>query len=1235
MVGILFRERFFRILNSIIIWFFAMPKGSRESARTVVMSWKEKAEELLSKAKGGEKNYEWAKAAKLCKRALCAVGKEGSLKKGQILARIGYCFQQAAFQAETREKFRSHMQRAVEAYETAAELCKRVEEAKKSPADTLHCRAMIAYIGHWLTPDLGTKMELLDECWRLEKEALEAYDEAGDLLGSGESCLGLASCLADRLDLELDPGIRAKILDEALSYGEKAMQIFSDCGDERELAGACCASARVNLNAALSLQLETKRRKCLQKAFDYARDAIRLSEAIGDKLLLGRSTVALGFAELDLGAGSEAAAELFRKAVQYGTETKDHRILSEAFDGLASSTRWGMMYEEDSEKVREKSQQCERYASQAIGCSILADRVLGIPHSYSFGYVQNFGELARRETDLETRHELLKKAVVFGKQGLEHAQHTGSTHAVFHLSYGLFDALYHFSTMKTGVEKRQLLEEAKTHGEQLVFYTEQIRPQFLLPQAWSYEALALTLFELSQLEESAAKRKELLETSVSHMETCVTVLQRHMTSAPPRKELFAWEGIFHTELGSILGQLYRTTSEEGVLRKLIEVYESAARLNKKADLFSRVAESYWQIAKAYDQLSDYSESARNFESASENYRLAAEKIPQLTGFYSDYAAYMRAWAEIERSRHERANENFGKSREHYRRCSRRLRMTRRWSYLSSYYFAWSLLEHGEALSRLDKPQGALKAFSEAGRTFGDSENSLREKVGELENSEEKDEAFKLTDIAGLRRQYCVGRVLMEEAKLSNRRGDRITSAKKYAAAAGMFKETAPNLEKQDARGELQFAAAICEAWETMELAEEGGDAVLYKKAAELFAKAGQISRRKVSKLTAIGNSCLCEALGLGMKFIATSNTAFYSGAKLRMENAAGCYQRAGFEKPALWVEATKRLFDAYVYVGKAEAEAKPEKRVRFYLVAEKCLELSAQSYGKAGYRGKKNEVLQSLERVRKERALAFSLSEFLTAPAVLSSVTGVSMPDSTEKAAGLNSFESVNIRAHVSVPEEFIPGEEFQVSLDLVNVGKEPGLLVRIDDLVPSRCEVLRVPSYCTLEGASLSMRRRRLDPLSVESVTIWVQIADYVGVSLAPRVVYVDALGNFQTIRVEEARILPVVEFEFEAAQAVFNYLVDAFVEDCAKRRLSVEQSGWRSFPQIIKGAGVPKRSLYGASGRLGHGLSELQRKGLIDLETLVGERGRGGHILRVRIHHKKELVRRHVKGRVPDLSM
>jgi hypothetical protein len=244
------------------------------------------------------------------------------------------------------------------------------------------------------------------------------------------------------------------------------------------------------------------------------------------------------------------------------------------------------------------------------------------------------------------------------------------------------------------------------------------------------------------------------------------------------------------------------------------------------------------------------------------------------------------------------------------------------------------------------------------------------------------------------------------------------------------------------------------------------------------------------------------------------------------------------------------------------------------------------------------------------------------------------MPDASEQAAGLNEFEAVNIKGRLSVPDEFVPGEEFQVKLDVVNVGKKPGLLVRVEGLAPRRCKILQVPSSCALEDDSLNMRGRRLSPLSVESIGIWVKVEGLVGIRLTPRVVYVDELGNFKTSKVEGARILPVVEFESRVAHGVFGYLVDAYVADSVKARLNVERSGWRSFPQIMKGAGVSKKSLYGSGGRLGYALSELQRKGLIDMKMFRG-RGRGGHILRVRIHYKKAVVRRYLRERAPDVSV
>jgi len=1191
------------------------------------MSSRARVTEILSKAKERERSYDWLGALRLYKTASNMVQRE-TLRAGRIYELIGYSSFRAAFQADIVQEFKKLMQKSIEAYEKAASLFERTALSRN-----LYCKAMARYSGFWFADNPLNRRGFLDNCRSLLKEALQCYDGSNDDMGYCEAVRSLLTCLKARKGFAEDWHELRQIAEEAIGYGQNAMAKLSGVEDINESAWVYALTASF-IDTNLDL-FEEKKKQFLSMSSDYSKRISGLLEDIEDAYLLSFMYDALLVNAFAVKGDHQAGTSYCEKQLRQGRTLNDHFLIGAACRVMNVIIADEANAEEDPDKQKEKHELAIRYAEESIRNSLLVCDYNNVSWTYANYLIDSYTKLAQLEIGLEEKRILLKRAIEVGRNGVEYAELSGCQTAMQYVFHVLSKAFFFLSgTEAITSQKKKLLEEALELRKRSIKISEKqfSADDWVLGVFQNY--LALIKADLANMEEDVTRKRHLLEEAVLGMERCVEICTEYLQrQIAPRPTSFASVGWYYDWFGEILGRLYLLTKDGKALDRAIDIYRGAAQAYQRAGMLSRVAEAYWKAAKLSDQCGEHSKAAEDFEQACRNYQLAAEKIPHLKGFYSDYASYMSAWVEIEKSRYEREKEDYAESREHYRACSRLLEMTKNWSYLSPYYFAWSLLDHGENLSRLDKPQDAIKVFNEAGRTFGDSANSLPKKVEQLENPEERDEASKLANIAGLRRQYCIGRVLMEEATLSDRKGERIASANKYASAAGIFKEIAPNLEREEAREDLQFAAAVCEAWEKMELAEERGDAALYKKAADLFAKASEISRRKTAKSTAMGNSCFCEALEMGMKFMATSNTDFYSGAKLRMESAAGYYQRAGFEKPALWVEATKRLFDAYVYVGKAEAETESEKRVKFYLMAEKCLELSAKFYGKAGHRGKKNEVLQNLERVSKERQLAFSLNEVLTAPAVLSSTTRVSMPDLTEKATGLKGFESVNIRASVSVPKEFIPGEEFEVKLDLANVGTKPGLLVRIEGLVPLRCEVLRVPSYCALEGASLNMRGRKLDPLSVKSVSIWVHIADVAGVSLFPLVVYVDELGNFKTARAEEVKILPVVKFESKVAQVVFNYLVDAFVEDCVKLRLGVEKSGWRSFPQIIKEAGVSKRSLYGAGGRIGHGLSELQRIGLVDLETLIGERGRGGHILRVRIHHERELVKRYVREKAPNL--
>jgi len=1078
-------------------------------------------ESTLGHAKQLEKECDWLGAVESYEKALGLVPEQDFLKRSEIFGQLGHAHFNAAFQAENQEEFKRRLRQTVSDYENAAQFYGKLDEARKTPK-VLRCNAMIAYVNYWLAKEVSERKGLLDECWRMEKEALKAYDEAGDKLGSGKTCVELTECLDDRLDLELDTRMREKILDEALSLGEKAIQIFSTAGDEHELARAYCITSIHCNNAVMSLQLEAKRRECERKAFDYAKEAIRISESTGDKLLLSRSTVWLGFAELDLGAGSEAASELFKKALHYGSEIKNHRVLSEAFDGLAFSTYWSMLAEEDLEKIREKSRKSEEYASEAIRCSILVDYGRGIPHSYSFGYVTNFLELARREIKLGTRHELLKKAVALGKQGLEHAQRTGSTHSILHASWMLAQALCDLSTMETGVEKRKLLEDAMALGEKTVYYTEQLRPHYMLPQSLPYAVLAMILFELGKLEEGKQKRRELLEKSVSRMETCVTLTQRHVASFPSRRELFALLGSYQAELGNILNQLYQTTDDKEVLKKLKEAYQNAVQMNQKADLVSRVAEAYWQTAVAYDRLGEHLESASNFEYASKQYELSAHNIPQLNTFYMDYATYMQAWSDIEKARHSHEREEYGRSKEYYKNAASALKSSKSWIYLAPNYLAWAHLEHAEDLSRNDQSQEAIQTFTQAAKLFNQAKESLEEKSNETLSPDEKDMAVKLVDISGLREEYCLARIVIEEAKNLYSSGDCVTSTEKYGSAAKKLEKIAQAMENETERKELLPLVHMCQAWQKMSVAEEMADSTLYAEASELFEKAKESSVKKRTAMLAAGNSCICRALELGAKYKSTKNMVFYSEAKHHMESASDYYMDAGFEKSSTWVNATEALFDAYFYMDKAETEADHANKTKFYGLAEGYLDRSARLFNKAGYTKKAGDVLKTLERVKEKREFALSLDKVLVAPAVTSSTASISVPTPAhEKAAGLERFEHADVQANLILRiKEVKVGEDLSLAIELVNTGKGHALLIKIEEIIPEDFEVKEAPEFYRVEDSYLNMKGKRIGPLKTEEVKLVLRPLTKGVFPLKPRILYLDETGKYKSNEPEPVTI-------------------------------------------------------------------------------------------------------------------
>jgi tetratricopeptide (TPR) repeat protein len=226
-------------------------------------------------------------------------------------------------------------------------------------------------------------------------------------------------------------------------------------------------------------------------------------------------------------------------------------------------------------------------------------------------------------------------------------------------------------------------------------------------------------------------------------------------------------------------------------------------------------------------------------------------------------------------------------------------------------------------------------------------------------------------------------------------------------------------------------------------------------------------------------------------------------------------------------------------------------------------------------------------------------------------------------------------------------GEEFTARLDVINLTKSPVTLVSIDGFVTSDLRIASLPTGMYVQDFSVEMSSRKLKPFRVEPVTVTLKATKSGTFNLNPRVVYVDEAGKTMIstpapVRImvksarfkeeEAAEVTSSGEFEFKnpAAEVAFKFLVAAFVEDYMRRRLPAELSGWRTLMDIVKHGKVSKRMIYGGGNYRGRAVSEIERRGLVEIRVFPGERGRGGRILKIRIFYENDIVRRHIDDAV-----
>ena len=107
-------------------------------------------------------------------------------------------------------------------------------------------------------------------------------------------------------------------------------------------------------------------------------------------------------------------------------------------------------------------------------------------------------------------------------------------------------------------------------------------------------------------------------------------------------------------------------------------------------------------------------------------------------------------------------------------------------------------------------------------------------------------------------------------------------------------------------------------------------------------------------------------------------------------------------------------------------------------------------------------------------------------------------------------------------------------------------------------------------------------------------------------------------------------MEFKSSRTRALFDYLVNSFIEDYMRKKYAMEHSGWRGLVESARAIHVSPSLLYDRLGRASIITGELAKRGFVETRIFPGERGRGGEITRVRIAYEKQPIMEYVKAKV-----
>jgi len=1090
-------------------------------------------ESLLNRAKEQEKDYDWSSAAATYESLVKAIPDSDPYSKGEMSERIAYSLHRHAFKCSTSEEFAQRINNAIDAYSRAKERYGMLPELETKPY-VLRCDAMIALEEYWRAPSVSEKKRQITTSWNIATKSMKEFERHGRFRELADTYLQLAFSGYISHSYSWDFSQRKAIVKDAMEIVDLVTDCLAHEKDTNLVARYLLNLSLISEYWGMSYANHKERSKYRKKATDLFNKAVLLSEeSVACQLALPDS---LGRSPLD----TVTIAGLIERALGIFRKTGDLFSIGSALNELAMATYWraGEFDTSDEQKgVIERAVGYAREASEIF--SIISYRTpnwsgilwIEAPEVALYGWGAYF------EGDLSKRREYALKCLEYTPKMVELAKAS---------EYPDILSLAYWANARCTVaaaigetsdnRKKEMLQSAVEFLGESSKIEETVDPGMLWDRGFTLCDTAQIAHELSLLASNIGQRRKEASAALVRQSEGIELLEDWMTQSVMDKTGDLITGRHSSTLGDWLQELHGLDGQESSLLKSRDAYCKASKHFEQGGHFSRAAESSWNAAKVSDSLGDHSKASDLFKHASDNYMKAIEKVPRLQEMYEDHAKYMSAWSEIELARQAHSRQEYGKARDHYEKAAKQHESTARWKHLASNYLAWGQVENAEDLSQRERCKETIDAFREAARLFKDSKSKMQEQLAKIEVNDEKQMVERLIDAADNRQELCKARIALEEARLLDKEGNLSSASEKYGLAADMFTKIKQGLTAEQDRKEIELMITLSKAWEAMAKAEAKSSPELYEEGARFFDEAKNLSPGDKATNLAMGHSRFCKALQAGVKFSDTGDLAQHEIATDNLESAGKYYLKAGLESASEYARASKLLFDAYVHMSKASKEEDHEKKTKYYALAEKILQASASSYDKADQPGKKEQVLKLLAKVQQDKELAISLTEILRAPDVVSTTMAFSSPTPTyETAVGLDRFAHADIQANLIAPKkELKMDEDLILGIELVNAGRGPAQLIKLQDLLPKGFTLREEPGGYRMEDSYLNLRGKRLDSLKTEEINLVLKPTHRGQFTLKPRILYLDESGKYKSHEPEPMRVTVGVEAMAPADKAV-----------------------------------------------------------------------------------------------------